>query len=141
MRPASRTARIAGAIHIALGAGFGPAAVWATRHLQRTGELPMTPFGFRALSGPFERLGMRWFSVLGFTLAGLCGLNALAGRWLWQGDPRGFRLSRLTFVPTMILGIGFALPFLLIGLPIGRLLAGIGMRQRASNSGTLSDHE
>ena len=141
MKRASRVARAAGAIHLALGLAFGPAALWATRHLRRTGELPMTPFGFRALSGPFERLGTEWFSVLAVALAGLSGLNAMAGRLLWRGDPRGLRLSRAMFVPTMFLGAGFALPFLLIGQPVARLLAGRGMRHGDSNSGTIDAHE
>lgn len=141
MRRAGRMARVAGAIHIALGVAFGPAALWATSHLRRTGELPMTPFGFRALSGPFERLGTRWFSALGTGLAGLSALNVLAGRWLWRGDPRGLRLSRASFLPAMFLGAGFALPFLLIGQPIGRLLAGLGMRHAGSNSGTIGADE
>ena len=55
-------------------------------------------------------------------------LNVVAGSLLWRGDRRGLRLSLATFVPTMGLGAGFALPFLLIGLPISVALAVAGRR-------------
>ena len=121
-------ARLAGGSHISLGAAFGPAAIWATMHLRSTGELPMTPFGFRALSGPFERFGSKGFCALAVALAAISGLNVIAGAWLWRGERRGLRLGLATFAPTMILGMGFALPFLLIGLPISTLLAFAGRR-------------
>ena len=121
-------ARVAGAGYASVGAAFGPATIWATLHLRRTGELPMTPFGFRALSGPFERLGRGPFSVLAMGLAGLSALNVIAGRWLWRGERRGLQLGLRTFAPTMVLGIGFALPFLLIGIPISLASALIGRR-------------
>ncbi|HEX2626106.1 MAG TPA: hypothetical protein VHL56_04305 [Candidatus Limnocylindrales bacterium] len=120
--------RLAGAGYALLGAGFGIGALWATLHLRRTGELPMTPWGFRALSGPFERLGTDAFSALGIGLVVMSVLNVVAGALLWRGDRRGLRLSLATFVPTMGLGAGFALPFLLIGLPISVALAVAGRR-------------
>jgi len=60
--------RLAGAGQALLGAAFGIGALWATVHLRRTGELPMTPWGFRALSGPFERFGSDAFSAFGVGL-------------------------------------------------------------------------
>jgi hypothetical protein len=48
--------RIAALLFVA-DAGFGIAMPIALSHLARTGELPMTPWGFRAISGPFEQLG------------------------------------------------------------------------------------
>ena len=119
---------LAGAGHALIGAGFGIGALWATLHLRRTGELPMTPWGFRALSGPFERFGTDAFSALSLGLVVLSLLNIVAGAWLWRGDRRGLRLSLATFVPTMALGLGFALPFLLIALPISMALAVDGRR-------------
>lgn len=132
----SMAARASGATLAALSAGFGVGAIWATLHLRRTGELPLTPWGFRALSGPFERLGSDIFSALGLALAGLCALNVLAGVWLWRGERRGLRLSQATFGPAMILGVGFALPFLLIGLPITAALALAGRRNLGPRDGT-----
>jgi hypothetical protein len=123
-----RVIRVAGGGHILLGAAFGPAALWATMHLRRSGELPMTPFGFRALSGPFERLGPTRFSALGIALTAISALNVVSGAWLWRGERRGLGLSLATFPPAMALGVGFALPFLLIGLPISLLLAVAGRR-------------
>jgi hypothetical protein len=111
-----------------LGVAFGPASIWAMLHLRRTGELPMTPFGFRALSGPFERLGSSRFSALAISLAAVSALNVVAGLWLWRGERRGLRLGLATFAPTMVLAVGFALPFLLIGLPISAALALTGRR-------------
>ena len=88
----------------------------------------MTPFGFRALSGPFERLGVQWFSALAMALAAISAVNVLAGAMLWHGDRRGLRLGLAAFAPSMVLGVGFALPFLLIGLPIGIVRAALGRR-------------
>jgi hypothetical protein len=120
--------RLAAAHYALLGAGFGAGALWAVAHLRRTGELPMTPFGFRALSGPFEQLGTRWFSVLGVALAGVCALDVLAGVWLWRGKRRGLKLGAATTLPGLVLGAGFALPFLLLGLPVSLLTALAGRR-------------
>ena len=134
--PPSTAARAAGVLLVALGAGFGVGAAWATLHLLRTGELPLTPWGFRALSGPFERLGTTIFSALAVTLTALSGLNVLAGTWLWRGERRGLRLGGATFVPTMVLAVGFALPFLLVGLPIAAALAFAGRRSLGSTRRT-----
>jgi hypothetical protein len=130
----STAARVAGVMLAALGAAFGIGAAWATLHLRRTGELPLTPWGFRALSGPFEQLGTEIFSALAVTLTALSGLNVLAGTWLWRGERRGLRLGSATFVPTMILAVGFALPFLLVGLPIAAVLAIAGRRSLVSTN-------
>ena len=112
------TLRVAGAIYLALGIGFGAGAVVTLLHLARHGELPMTPWGFRSMSGPFEGLGAGQFSMLGWSFAAVCALDALAGIWLWQGRRRGARLGMVTSPFAVILGLGFALPFLLVGVPI-----------------------
>ena len=121
-------ARLAGAAFIALGMAFGPASLWAVAHLRRTGELPMTPFGFRALSGPFERLGQTAFSALGLALVATCLADVIAGAWLWRGERRGLRVGAATTVPAFLLASGFALPFLLLGIPIRVALAYAGRR-------------
>jgi hypothetical protein len=119
-------ARAAGAIHVVLGLGFGLGSIWAVLHLQRTGELPLTPWGFRAMSGPFERLGTGWFSLLGIALAVVCAADVVAGIRLWQGRRDGIALGAATSLPALVLGAGFALPFLLIGIPIRTVLALVG---------------
>jgi hypothetical protein len=122
----SPTIRAAAVCYAALGLGFGGGAIVTLAHLARTGELPMTPFGFRSMSGPFEALGPDRFAALGWALVGVSALDVLAGAWLWQGRRRGLRLGLATTLPALALGAGFALPFLLAGVPlrIALLLAG-----------------
>jgi hypothetical protein len=124
--PSSPVIRAAGVMYVALGLGFGVGALVALASLARDGELPMTPWGFRALSGPFERLSPQQFTALGLGLVGVCALDVVAGVWLWQGKRRGANLGLATTVPALALGTGFALPFLLAGVPIrvGLVLAG-----------------
>jgi hypothetical protein len=88
----------------------------------------MTPFGFRALSGPFEQLGSGWFSILGVALTMVCALQGLAAVRLWRGERRGLRLAVASSPLSLALGVGFALPFLLIGIPVSLALAVAGRR-------------
>jgi len=120
--------RAAGVLEILVSLGFGGGATWTLLHLAQNGELPMTPWGFRSMAGPFEELGQQTFSVLGWALAAICALDVLAGIWLVQGRRRGFRLGLVTAVPQFALGLGFALPFLLVGIPIRVVLAIAGRR-------------
>jgi hypothetical protein len=77
--------KAAGALYVALGLGFGIGAAVTLNHYAREGELPMTPFGFRSLAGPFEELGPEQFSALGWALVAVCAVDVLAGLWLLQG--------------------------------------------------------
>ena len=120
--------RTAGVIEILLSLAFGGGATWTMLHLAQNGELPMTPWGFRSMAGPFEELGQQTFSVLGWALVAICALDVLAGIWLLQHRRRGFNLGLVTAVPQVALGLGFALPFLLIGVPIRVVLALSGRR-------------
>ena len=115
-------ARWAAVTFILPAVGFGLPTPFVLDHLRRTGELPLTPFGFRSHSGPFERLGPDAFNALGWALVVICVLDALAGIWLWQGRRRGLRLGLATTPFTLILGLGFAFPFLLAALPLRLLL-------------------
>ncbi len=117
--------RIAALLFIA-DAGFGIAMPFTLAHLARTGELPISPFGFRSFSGPFEQLGQGAFTVLGWALVAVCALDVLGGIWLWQGRRRGARLGLAMTPFAVALGVGFALPFLLLLAPIraGLVLAG-----------------
>ena len=123
--PAVRAAAI---VDVVLGVGFGSTALIAIDHLARTGELPMTPFGFRALEGPFVRQADDAVIALAWSLAGVCGAQILAGIWLWQGRRRGAWLGLAATPPALVLGAGFALPFLLIGAPASAALSWIGRR-------------
>ena len=105
--------------------GFGLPTPFVLAHLRRTGELPLTPFGFRSHSGPFERLGPDAFTALGWALVVICVLDVLAGVWLWQGRRRGARLGVATTPLTLVLGLGFAFPFLLATLPLRLILVAV----------------
>ena len=125
-----RVIRSAGVLHVALGGGFGIGAVWALAHLARHGELPMTPWGFRALGGgPFEQLSPGPFTALAWSLVVVSALDILAGIWLLQGRRRGLRLGLATAAPTFGISVGFALPFLLVGVPIRLALMVAGRRR------------
>jgi hypothetical protein len=99
-------------------AAFGVVMPVALASLWRTGQLPMTPWGFRAFSGPFEALGPAVFTALGSALVGVCALDVVAGFRLWRGERAGARLGLATTPLALALGAGFALPFLLIPAPI-----------------------
>jgi hypothetical protein len=100
-----------------------PPVLW---HLARRGELPMTPWGFRALGGgPFERLNAEQFTLLGGLLAAVCVVNVLSGAWLWHGRPRGAVLGLAMTPLSLVLGWGFALPALLIPAPLRAIVAAL----------------
>jgi hypothetical protein len=125
---ASLAIRAAAVTYVALGVGFGAGSVVTMAYLARDGQLPMTPWGFRSMSGPFEQLGSGGFTILGSALVEVCALQAVAGAWLWQGRRRGAQLAVATTPLALGLGAGFALPFLLVGEPIGAALILVGRR-------------
>ena len=115
-------------VYVATGIGFGVGAVISLVYLARNGELPMTPFGFRSLSGPFEGLGTVWFSVFGWVFVGVCAVETLAGWKLWKGQRRGASLGIWTTPLAVLFGLGFALPFYLASIPIRLVLLALGRR-------------
>ena len=125
---ASLAIRAAAVTYVALGLGFGAGSVVTMAYLARDGQLPMTPWGFRSMSGPFEQLGPGGFTILGSALVGVCALQVVAGAQLWQGHRRGAQLAVATTPLALGLGAGFALPFLLVGEPIGAALVVVGRR-------------
>jgi hypothetical protein len=120
--------RAAAVGYLVLGLGFGLGSVVTLVHLAREGELPMTPWGFRSMSGPFEELGRDAFTALGWALVAVGVLEVVAGAWLWQGRRRGARLGLATTPLALGLGAGFALPFLLVGAPLSAALVLAGRR-------------
>lgn len=120
--------RAAAVTYVALGLGFGTGSVVTLVYLAREGQLPMTPWGFRSMSGPFEELGPDAFTFLGAALVVVCVLDVVAGMWLWQGRRRGAQLALAATPFALGLGAGFALPFLLVGAPIGAALVLAGRR-------------
>ena len=127
MAPSSRargsnTPRVAAALFLA-DVPFAVLMPVALAHLRRTGELPMTPFGFRAFSGPFERLGHQPFMALGVGLMAVAAVDAVAAVGLWRGERSGADLGLAVTPAATALGLGFALPFLLVPIPIRAALA------------------
>jgi hypothetical protein len=128
-RATSLTDRTAAGLLVGAGVGFGAPIPIVIEHLRRTGELPMTPWGFRAMSGPFERLGPEAFTALLVGLGAVCAADVAAGVLIWRGDPRGPRLAALATPPGVALGLGFALPFYLAAIPAWTVLLLIGRRR------------
>jgi hypothetical protein len=124
--------RVAGAILVGVGLGFGLPIPWALDRLRQTGDLPMTPWGFRAYSGPFEQLGTEPFTALAWCFAGVCAAEVVARTLLLRGDPRGAKLAAVITPPGVVLGLGFALPIYLASIPLrsGALLAGARTRRK-----------
>lgn len=120
--------RAAAVVLVATGLGFGLPTPFILDHFARTGELPMTPWGFRALSGPFERLGPDAFIALGWAFAAVCMSDVAAGVLTWRGDRRGRRLAATVTPAGVGLGLGFALPFYLASIPIRSVLLLAGRR-------------
>ena len=127
-RDGSLAVRAAAVMYLALGLGFSVGTVVTLAYFERDGELPMSPFGWRYLAGPFEQLGAERFTALGWALVGVSALDVVAGIWLWQGRRRGARLGLATTPLALALGAGFALPFLLAGAPIRAALVLAGRR-------------
>lgn len=123
-----RALRVA-AVSLASDGVFGVLMPVALYKLRQTGKLPMTPFGFRAYSGPFERLGNRGFAVMGFALVGVTAANVSAGILLWRDDRRGATLGLAASPASLALAAGFALPFLIVPIPIRALLIAWGRRE------------
>ena len=124
-----RLLRAAAALYVSLGAGFGIGTAVTLLYLGRHGELPMTPFGFRSLAGGFfESLGLQRFINLGWVLVGVSAIDIIAGVWLWQGRRRGAWLGLATSPIALVLSAGFALPILLVGVPIRAALVIAGRR-------------
>ena len=123
-RPASvaRSARWAALAYILPAIGFGVPTPFVLSHLARTGELPMTPFGFRSHSGPFEQYGQEAFVVLGGVLMVSCVVDAAAGVGLWRGRRRGAAVGITATPLTLAMSYGFAFPFLFAAIPIRLLL-------------------
>ena len=119
-----RALRVAAALHVLLGLGLAVGSAPVLVHFARNGELPMSPFGWRWMAGPVEQLGPVPFMALGWTLVAV--LDVVAGRWLWHGRRRGLQLGVATNACAFALGLGFALPALIVGVPLRAALVWAG---------------
>lgn len=118
--------RMAAALHVLLGLAFRVGSPPVLVYLARNGELPMSPFGWRCMAGPVEQLRPVPFMTLGWTLVAVCALDVAAGRWLWRGRRRGLLLGVATNASAFALGLAFALPVLVVGVPLRAALAWAG---------------
>lgn len=119
-----RALRVAAALHVLLGLGLAVGSAPVLVYFARNGELPMSPFGWRWMAGPVEQLGPVPFMALGWTLVAV--LDVVAGRWLWHGRRRGLQLGVATNACAFALGLGFALPALIVGVPLRAALVWAG---------------
>lgn len=97
----------------ATGWAFGVLPV--LRYMLTHRRLPMT-FGFRALSGPFEALGIDGMIVAGIVFVAVSLLKLLAAYWTWRLRLDGPVLELILLAISAIFWYGFALPF---GPPVG----------------------
>ena len=114
---APRAARAAALLYGLLGVGFGAGAAAALARLARDGELPMTPWGFRALDGPLARIDTGTTMAAGAALIAVCAADTAISVGLWRGRRWAGRLALATTPAALALGLGFELPFLLAGIP------------------------
>jgi len=122
------TVRVAALLFLFLGVAFGASVPFVLAHLARHDELPMSPFGWRYMAGPFEQLGPEAFVALGWTFVGVCAADVVAGLGLWRGRRWGARMGLATSPLALALGVGFDLPLVLVGVPIRVALVVAGRR-------------
>jgi hypothetical protein len=124
--------RAASILYLVPGLGFGISVPLVLAYAARRGELPMTPFGWRLLGGPFEQIGTERLTPMGWGLAvalvGVSALDVTAAIWLREGRRRGGRLALATTPLSLVLGALFALPFLLAVAPVRPILVMAGWR-------------
>jgi hypothetical protein len=102
--------RAAAMLFLVPAVGFLVANVLIARHLLEHRELPMSPFGWRYMAGPFEAFGVETFVILLAAFQVVCALEAIAG-WLLWNDQRGGGVLGLALLPVAaIFWYGFELP-------------------------------
>ncbi len=126
-RPAAIGA--AAVLYVFLGLAFGISVPFVLRFLAENGYLPMT-FGFEALAGgPFERLDREAFVAAGWLLVAVSAASVAAGLLQWRGRRIGVWLGLAADPIAFGLGVGFALPLLIVGVPARAALLIVGLRQ------------
>ena len=98
--------------------------LWILRYAMVRRELPR-PFGsFRALSGPFEKLGLDALIVAGLVFVTLSAFKYLAAWWLLGGRVDGAALQLVLLGASAVFWYGFAVPYgPVLGIPQVILIA------------------
>lgn len=128
-----RTTRLASVLYVVPGLGLAIGTAAILMYDARRHELPMTPFGWRLLGGPYERIGTDTLTglgrVLGTALIVVSVFDLMAGIWLRHGRRRGAMLGVATTPFSLVLGTLFVVPFLWIVPPVRAILAIAGWRR------------
>lgn len=119
--------RVLGLIYAVPGVGWVIATLAVLLYHRERDELPMSPFGWRLLGGPYPEIGTDRLTPLGWALAWLLIavsiVDVLIGRWLRQGRPRGAALALVMAPLSLALGWLFALPYLIVMAPLRAIAA------------------
>ena len=122
--------RVLALIYAVPGVGWAVATLAVLLYHREHGELPMTPFGWRLLGGPYPAIGTDRLTPRGWALAWLLVaisiVDVLIGRWLWHGRPRGALLALAMAPVSFALGWLFALPYLIVMAPLRAIAAVCG---------------
>ena len=103
-------AKVAGALSITAGLGFGPLGVYGARYFAEHGEVWYF-MGFPTYGdGPFEAVGVPTSVPLLAGFVGVCAAEVVAGVLLWNRRPAGLWLSLALLPFEVAYWIGFALP-------------------------------
>ena len=124
--------RVLAVVYAVPGIGWAVATLAVLLYHREHGELPMTPFGWRLLGGPYPEIGTERLTPLGWALAwlliGVSLVDVLIGRWLWQGRRRGAVLGLVMAPVSFALGWLFALPYLILMAPVRSLATLVAWR-------------
>ena len=124
--------RVLAVVYAVPGIGWAVATLAVLLYHREHGELPMTPFGWRLLGGPYPEIGTERLTPLGWALAwlliGVSLVDVLIGRWLWQGRRRGAVLALVMAPVSFALGWLFALPYLILMAPVRSLATLVAWR-------------
>jgi len=127
-----RMTRVLAVIYAVPGIGWAVATLAVLLYHREHGELPMTPFGWRLLGGPYPEIGTDRLTPLGWALAwlliGVSIVDVLIGRWLWQGRRRGAVLALVMAPVSFALGWLFALPYLIVMAPLRAIAVVVARR-------------
>ena len=128
-----RQTSLASALYVVPGLGTALATAAILLYDAGRHELPMTPFGWRLLGGPYEQIGTDTLTglgrVLGIALIVVSISDLVAGIWLRQGRRRGAMLGVATTPISLLLGTLFVVPALWIIPPVRAFLAIAGWRR------------